>query len=330
MAQNFRAMSAEELLHELEMAGRAPDLELIRACMDRRHDLTTGLLDMLAAPPDERWEGGDPHWYAAIHAGHLLIYFREPRALAIFFQLFRDPENENLLDWFTNGVASYGMAALPDARALLNDETIPEHTRFSMPDLLQEIAAEFPTERAQVADILRAALPALDAEGKILIPKPRPEKPNMFWAFIALALTKMHDFRSRPQIEKLFRDGWLDESVMGDVHDYLKLLMNDTPLTAQPFNIIATYERLQRDAQQEQEWEAKRLEVLAQQEKIKTRATAETTAHDATAEDASNKTSDAQSALTEQTIRRDAPKVGRNDPCPCGSGRKYKHCHGKS
>ncbi|MCB0502292.1 MAG: SEC-C domain-containing protein, partial [Bacteroidetes bacterium] len=24
------------------------------------------------------------------------------------------------------------------------------------------------------------------------------------------------------------------------------------------------------------------------------------------------------------------PKVGRNEPCPCGSGKKYKHCHGKS
>ena len=23
------------------------------------------------------------------------------------------------------------------------------------------------------------------------------------------------------------------------------------------------------------------------------------------------------------------PKVGRNDPCPCGSGRKYKKCHGR-
>ena len=23
-----------------------------------------------------------------------------------------------------------------------------------------------------------------------------------------------------------------------------------------------------------------------------------------------------------------APKVGRNDPCPCGSGKKYKNCHG--
>jgi preprotein translocase subunit SecA len=29
------------------------------------------------------------------------------------------------------------------------------------------------------------------------------------------------------------------------------------------------------------------------------------------------------------TIVRTQPKVGRNDPCPCGSGKKYKHCHGK-
>ncbi|MFT3784367.1 MAG: preprotein translocase subunit SecA [Nibricoccus sp.] len=29
------------------------------------------------------------------------------------------------------------------------------------------------------------------------------------------------------------------------------------------------------------------------------------------------------------TIRRETPKVGRNDPCPCGSGKKYKNCHGR-
>jgi preprotein translocase SecA subunit len=29
------------------------------------------------------------------------------------------------------------------------------------------------------------------------------------------------------------------------------------------------------------------------------------------------------------TVRREMPKVGRNDPCPCGSGKKYKHCHGQ-
>ncbi len=31
---------------------------------------------------------------------------------------------------------------------------------------------------------------------------------------------------------------------------------------------------------------------------------------------------------TVKTQRRDEPKVGRNDPCPCGSGKKYKKCHG--
>jgi uncharacterized protein len=28
------------------------------------------------------------------------------------------------------------------------------------------------------------------------------------------------------------------------------------------------------------------------------------------------------------TVQRDAPKVGRNEPCPCGSGKKFKQCHG--
>ncbi|MBS0444833.1 MAG: UPF0149 family protein [Proteobacteria bacterium] len=31
-----------------------------------------------------------------------------------------------------------------------------------------------------------------------------------------------------------------------------------------------------------------------------------------------------------ETVRRETPKVGRNDPCPCGSGRKFKLCHGAS
>ena len=32
----------------------------------------------------------------------------------------------------------------------------------------------------------------------------------------------------------------------------------------------------------------------------------------------------------QETFRREQPKVGRNDPCPCGSGKKYKHCCGRN
>ena len=28
----------------------------------------------------------------------------------------------------------------------------------------------------------------------------------------------------------------------------------------------------------------------------------------------------------QDTVKRSHPKIGRNDPCPCGSGKKYKHC----
>ena len=38
------------------------------------------------------------------------------------------------------------------------------------------------------------------------------------------------------------------------------------------------------------------------------------------------KQEDAESA---KPFVRDGKKVGRNDPCPCGSGKKYKQCHGK-
>jgi len=50
---------------------------------------------------------------------------------------------------------------------------------------------------------------------------------------------------------------------------------------------------------------------------------------------APTETGEAESRLDESTARQQAPgvgvmpRVGRNDPCPCGSGKKYKQCHGK-
>jgi preprotein translocase subunit SecA len=35
------------------------------------------------------------------------------------------------------------------------------------------------------------------------------------------------------------------------------------------------------------------------------------------------------SGATPETVKREGKKVGRNDPCPCGSGKKYKKCCGK-
>ena len=33
--------------------------------------------------------------------------------------------------------------------------------------------------------------------------------------------------------------------------------------------------------------------------------------------------------VRKETVKKDGPSIGRNDPCPCGSGKKYKQCCGK-
>ena len=34
--------------------------------------------------------------------------------------------------------------------------------------------------------------------------------------------------------------------------------------------------------------------------------------------------------VSQEPFRREGPKVGRNSPCPCGSGKKFKKCHGRA
>jgi len=42
-----------------------------------------------------------------------------------------------------------------------------------------------------------------------------------------------------------------------------------------------------------------------------------------------DETGQAQVVSDDQRLAVDVPAAGRNEPCPCGSGKKYKHCHGK-
>ena len=44
---------------------------------------------------------------------------------------------------------------------------------------------------------------------------------------------------------------------------------------------------------------------------------------------APTETGEVQQYVDPQTVTADVPRVGRNEPCPCGSGKKYKQCHGQ-
>ncbi|MFM5084490.1 preprotein translocase subunit SecA [Aeromonas media] len=69
------------------------------------------------------------------------------------------------------------------------------------------------------------------------------------------------------------------------------------------------------------------VEAMEEQQRQQAEAAPRTYTHAA----AENQLADeeAQADVAPVTFVRDEQKVGRNDPCPCGSGKKYKHCHGQ-
>ncbi|HGY1013982.1 TPA: preprotein translocase subunit SecA [Aeromonas salmonicida subsp. smithia] len=69
------------------------------------------------------------------------------------------------------------------------------------------------------------------------------------------------------------------------------------------------------------------VEALEEQQRQQSEAAPRTYTHAA----AESQLADEEAAAEEghTTFVRDEQKIGRNDPCPCGSGKKYKHCHGQ-
>jgi len=86
---------------------------------------------------------------------------------------------------------------------------------------------------------------------------------------------------------------------------------------------VLSHIRLRREEEIQEEEERRRREAEAQM------ARAQFQHDDASAALGEGETAPADEDPQAQPFVRDGDKVGRNDPCPCGSGKKYKHCHGQ-
>lgn len=119
-------------------------------------------------------------------------------------------------------------------------------------------------------------------------------------------------------LEALYREHFIDEWIIGGVEDYRNCYELPAELqlpTDRQFDIERLYTNLQRQALAEAAWTAPPEQPAPTRPQIPT--------------------APPQSTYSEpygpsRPYARPGPKIGRNDPCPCGSGRKYKKCHGKS
>jgi len=318
----YDELPTDELLAALETVGRLPDLDLIRACMARPAELTPTLLEWLAGVNDDQFPSEDGRNYRGIHAGLLLISYRELVALPIFAQVLREDEEGGLVEWFFPDLAAYGPEMVPWAMMLVTDESAPQPVREILVELLAHVGWEHPEVREQVIVPLRALLPPLDDDGQPVVPEGYEEADpdEQIWSYVALVLAELHDMASREQIVTLYENDLIDPFLMGDVDAYLKLLASDEgPVGAGSHGtILETYESLWRMDALEAKWAAEEppatlLPDLPDDLEV-----------------APHLRSDWSGSADSTTYVRSEPKIGRNDPCPCGSGKKYKKCHGKN
>jgi hypothetical protein len=321
----------DALLDALEVAGQYPHPDLIRVILDRAPEVVPGLLDMLAADPDEDWPNDDPRWYRDAHAGLLLCALREPAALPIFDRLLRAQERDGLSEWY--GIAlpwSYGPLAVPMLVGLAQDAGAAEDARFAALDMLAFIGVHHSEQRERIAEALRALLPPLDAGGQpVLTPEERGDPPTL-WTWVVNGLMSLCDAASRPQVEALFEASVIYEYVFGGLKDYVAAFKPNAPppLYAQfRYDILEEYESLYEQGQMEERYRAEQA-PLEDADGLQPIAQDLPKAWEGLLE-----VGEAEPPTRAQAapIRlAGAPKkVGRNDPCPCGSRIKYKRCCGR-
>ena len=326
MATDYQTLSADQLLATLEQAGRTPDLDLIHACLERREDLTPGLLKMLAEGGDDDWDLDDPRWFGEIHAGLLLVAFREPAALPVFADVFRDKERGNLLEWFSIELGAYGPAATQMLIDLLNDDSTYWYPRAAAMDMLAQIAWHYPSERERILETLWALLPPLEEDGSLALP-PDADSEEI-WTWVASTLTDLRDTVSQPKIVALYERDLIDKGIMGGLEEYLAEFGPDAApprIASHEYDVLETYEWLHRQAAQEAEGQARAEEEAERRARAAERVR---TSQPTPSPSEPQPTPYTQPPTIEPFVRSQS-KVGRNDPCPCGSGRKYKQCCGK-
>jgi hypothetical protein len=310
---DYEAFSDAQLLAALEYGGEALHPDLIRACLARPEALTPGLLVMLETELDTAWRDDDPRWYRDGHAGLLLSAFREPAALPLFAQVLWEAQRDYLFEWF--GLALpyyYGPAAIPMLIEALEIEDGDDMLVSHASGMLTYIALHHPEERDRIIAALRPYLPSLDEAGALVITPEQRADPPVLWVWVINAFMDLRYDGADAVIKALFDADLVDPFVLGGWDDYRAAFAPDVDhpwKSSHVYDIVAEYEEI---------YEHER--AVARK-----RMAAEARSASGPSRDASF---DASRADPEPFVREE-PKVGRNDPCPCGSGKKYKHCCGR-
>jgi hypothetical protein len=306
-------LSVPEILEEFrELRGYFP-IEAVEAAIERRDEMVPELLRILDDAADRPAELlARPAEMAPIYALYLLAQFREPAAYPRIVRLFRLPDEagveltgEVATEALDRMLATLNFGDLQPIYDLIEDPGVNDWVRGAGLEALEEMVVLGQLSREEAVGYLGELF-----GGKL------ERDDSTVWSCLVSVATDLHATELAPQVRRAFDDGLVDrymvtrEEVEEELAEPRGVVLRRTRRRCKGpiddvvkemswwacFHEPALWARSGADAEpplpiQEPVWETGRWRPA-------------------------------------EPVRRKEPKVGRNEPCPCGSGKKYKRCCG--
>jgi len=304
-------MTIPEILKELEpYTGRFP-MDAMRAAVEQREVITPELLRVLESVAEDAVSYAERKDYMLhLFALYLLAQFREKRAYAPIIKMFSAP-GETPFDLFGDTVTeglSRILASVYDGnpaplRGLVGSDEVNEYVRSAALDafLVLEHTGQMP--RAEVVEYFRRLF-----HGKL------QRTQSYAWDGFVCAVADLPAPELLEDVRQAYADGLVDDTVAD-----LEGIERDMMAAPKPWR--RDRKRIITDAIAEMEWWSSFHPEDSWPKKLP-KSQAPTLPPEPPAPSPSSY------VIPKPLVRE--PKVGRNDPCPCGSGKKYKKCCGKS
>ena len=266
----------------------------------------------------------DGNWfenYHFMHALYLLHDLHAPEALDVYRRLLR-LDSDSTEFWFGDELfeevpgllARAGQKRLPELLAMLEDEEMLLQHRLVASDAIARLAREQPELRPAISAFLQGYLRHIIAhatQAARLFPPDADAHGYAVEDYLGGLLTDVQEAGLRelePEIRELHRLGLVDETIGGGAED---IDFNESYPLRPSADIFARYQQL-RDLPDNYSPFHPDAAAMARRR----------------AEEEAKYARLRREALATQQPRLVLPKIGRNDPCPCGSGKKYKKCCG--
>ena len=284
-----------------------------------------------------------------VHAIYLLTELKAEESLPVLLNFLR--QDEEFTDfWLSDSAEIYlgcpiyllGMNQLAALKALALEENMYYENRLYGCKVAVQIAIKQPERRSEVLqffkDIIQKHLDNPNNDHLI---------DSEFLGFVISAIIDFRGFELEEDIKALFATGWIDTSISGDIEEVLQELhkpFNPFYEDPMPKDIFESYSvKYEERRPKSNDDEDTTLEAFLTDPYQQYMAEATPNLFGSAlnkllgVEDEDDDEDDEEDydygekdfyQPPQVTVKRETPKVGRNDLCPCGSGKKYKKCHG--